>query len=180
MRYTVHKLFAAWDFEKEEQWLNEMSAKGLELVSIGWCKYIFKDGNKNEYKYRIELLENLPAHAESISYIRFLEDMGIEHIGSFFRWVYFRKKTQDGDFDIYSDIDSKIKHYRRISVFVGILGLANLMPAISNAINYFNNDFMRGFPIFILNGVVAVTLITGYFILLNKIIKLKKDKQLYE
>lgn len=54
------------------------------------------------------------------------------------------------------------------------------MPAISNAINYFNNDFMRGFPIFILNGVIAVTLITGYFILLKKIIKLKKDKNLYE
>lgn len=180
MRYTVNKVFLPWNFEKEEQWLNEMSAKGLQLVSIGWCKYIFEDGSKNEYKYRIELLENLPSHAESITYIRFLEDMGIEHIGSFFRWVYFRKKTQDGDFDLYSDIDSKIKHYRRISIFVGVLGLANAAPAITNGINYFNNDFMRNYPIFILNAVVAVVLIAGYFILLKKIIRLKKDKQLYE
>ena len=43
MRQTIHKLFWVWDFDKEEKWLNEMAAKGLSLVSVGFCKYEFSD-----------------------------------------------------------------------------------------------------------------------------------------
>ena len=32
MRKYVKKIFWAWEVEKEEHWLNEMSAKGLALV----------------------------------------------------------------------------------------------------------------------------------------------------
>ena len=32
MRKVIRKWFWAWNFEKEEEWLNEMSAKGLALV----------------------------------------------------------------------------------------------------------------------------------------------------
>ncbi|MBQ2899558.1 MAG: DUF2812 domain-containing protein, partial [Oscillospiraceae bacterium] len=32
MKKVIKKMFWAWDFEKEEKWLNEMSAKGLALV----------------------------------------------------------------------------------------------------------------------------------------------------
>ena len=42
MRQVIHKWFWAWEFEKEEQWLNEMSAKGLALVGIGYCRYEFE------------------------------------------------------------------------------------------------------------------------------------------
>ena len=42
MRQTIHKLFWAWEFDKEEKWLNEMAARGLCLVSIGFCKYEFR------------------------------------------------------------------------------------------------------------------------------------------
>ena len=36
MRKVIHKWFAAWNFDKEERWLNEMAAKGLGLVSVGF------------------------------------------------------------------------------------------------------------------------------------------------
>lgn len=72
MRFTKYKVLFAWDFEKEEKWLNEMSAKGMQLVGVGIFKYIFEEGNPGEYFYRIELLEELPTHPESISYIRFM------------------------------------------------------------------------------------------------------------
>ncbi len=51
MIHVVRKLF--WDFEKEEQWLNEMSAKGMALTHYSWCKYVFTDSPKNGI--RIEL-----------------------------------------------------------------------------------------------------------------------------
>ena len=37
MRRIIKKLFFVWDFDKEEKWLNEMAAKGLCLVSTGFC-----------------------------------------------------------------------------------------------------------------------------------------------
>ena len=35
-RKTIHKVYLAWDFKKEELWLNEMAAEGwaLELSLI--------------------------------------------------------------------------------------------------------------------------------------------------
>lgn len=52
MKHVVRKLF--WDYEKEENWLNEMSAKGLVLSKYSWYSYEFLETPKNEY-IRIEL-----------------------------------------------------------------------------------------------------------------------------
>ena len=99
MRKTVRKWFWVWDFDKEEQWLNEMAAKGLALVGTGFCRYDFEECVPGEYQVRLELLENQLQDAESQQYIRFLEETGVEQVGNYFRWVYFRKKTADGAFD---------------------------------------------------------------------------------
>ena len=59
MRTTMHKWFWIWDFDKEEQWLNQMAANGKALVHTGFCTYEFEDCTPGEYIYRLELLENL-------------------------------------------------------------------------------------------------------------------------
>lgn len=101
MKHIIRKVY--WDYENEEKWLNEMSAKGLQLESYTWCKYVFADGVPGEYIYRLELLENLATHPESIKYIQFLEENNVEHVASYMRWVYLRKKASDGEFQVYSD-----------------------------------------------------------------------------
>ena len=121
MRQCVHKWFWIWDFEKEEKWLNEMAAKGLLLVSVGFGKYIFEDCDPGTYTIRLEMLEHTPSHAESQQYIKFMEETGATYLGSLLRWVYFKKKTSEGVFDIYSDRDSRIKHLNRILTLNGVL-----------------------------------------------------------
>lgn len=71
-----------------------MSEKGLQLVSVGFCKYVFDEGAPGEYDVRLELLENWPMHPESTRYIKFIEDTGAEYLGSVMRWAYFRKKKR--------------------------------------------------------------------------------------
>lgn len=114
MKHIIRKPY--WNYEKEERWLNEMAAKGLALTNYSWCKYVFENTPKGEYIYRIVLLDNTITHPESQKYIEFIEETGAEFVSSYMRWVYFRKKATDGAFDIYSDIDSKIKHYKKINV----------------------------------------------------------------
>lgn len=130
MKHTVRKIFL--NYEKEEEWLNEMSAKGMALIYYSWCRYVFEETPNNEYIYRIELLEKSPTSAESIPYIRFLEESGVECVASVLNWVYLRKKSTEGAFDIYSDIESKIRYYKRINVFYNTATLLELIIGLSN------------------------------------------------
>jgi len=106
-----------WNYENEEKWLNEMAAKGWMLTDYTWCRYVFQEAPAGKYIYRIELLENVHSHPESQRYLRFLEEAGIEYVTHYIRWVYLRKKAVDGPFDLYTDLDSKIKRDLRIHYF---------------------------------------------------------------
>jgi hypothetical protein len=114
MKKIIHRLFFVWQFEKEEKWLNEMSQKGLQLEAVGFCRYQFTEGGPGEYIYRLEMLKHHPNSDEGRRYIESVEKTGAEHVGSLLRWVYFRKKAGSEGFDIFSDIDSRIKHLERI------------------------------------------------------------------
>ena len=37
MRTTIRKWFWAWEYDKEEKWLEEMAAKGQALVSARYA-----------------------------------------------------------------------------------------------------------------------------------------------
>ncbi|MBR5537703.1 MAG: DUF2812 domain-containing protein [Clostridia bacterium] len=135
MRKTIRKWFWVWDFDKEEQWLNDMAAQGLALVDVGFARYVFEECEPDAYQVRLELLENVPSHAESQQYIAFVEETGAEQVGRFCRWVYFRKKTADGPFDLYSDLASRIRHLRRIVTLILPISAVNLFIGIINVVN---------------------------------------------
>ena len=182
MKKVIHKLFFAWEFEKEERWLNEKTSKGLVLTYAGFGKYEFEEGLPGEYTIRLELLKHKPSHPESERYIRFIEETGAEHITSFSHWVYFRKKTTDGPFELYSDNSSKIKHLSRviwlllpISFFNIVIGCNNIYLAItkSSEISYIN---YLGF----INLTLAFFALWGCYKLYKKRKKLKQESNIFE
>jgi len=130
MKHVVRKAY--FNFEKEEEFLNEMSANGLALIDYSWCKYVFEDAPKGEYIYRLELLEHPVKHQQSQDYIRFMEETGAEFVVSYQRWVYFRKKAADGEFHIYTDNDSKVKHYKRIRLLFLFVFAVNFFAGLLN------------------------------------------------
>ena len=132
MRHTIRKWFWPWDFEKEEAWLSECAAKGLALVSVGWCRYDFEECTPGAYQVRLELLDNRPAHPESMQYLRFLEETGAEHVGSYMNWVYLRRPAELGAFDLFSDNASRVRHLGRILALVLPVTLMNVGIAIYN------------------------------------------------
>lgn len=156
MKKVIYKAFTVGGFEKEEQWLNEMAAKGLCLTEVGFCKYVFEEGIPGEYSYRLELLENLPSHPESQAYIHFMEETGVEQVATLFRWVYFRKKKTEGEFDLFSDLDSRIKHYTRINTFCYTLMLIQILPMLSNLTFHTNHEGSLNGWVGLLNAAVFV------------------------
>ncbi len=128
-RKTIKKLFFIWDFEKEETWLNEMAMNGWVLESVGFCSYHFVRCEPGEYAVRTEM------HAFDESYIQFMQDTGAEYVGRMLMWVYFRKKTADGPFDLFSDIDSRIAHLDKIGKVLTVIGAANMAIGVMNTFN---------------------------------------------
>lgn len=189
MKHVVYKYFSIGAYENEEKWLNEMSAKGMQLVDVSFgIRYVFEEGMNGEYIYRLELLENSPSNAESIEYLRFLEETGVEHIASYLRWVYLRKKATDGDFEIYSDNDSKIKHYKRICTFANVISILELVIAIICFLNAYNQYRLYIDESYYLPFIAGVILFLIIFIFIQIIIisirksmlKLKRQKKIRE
>lgn len=178
---VVRKFFL--DFEKEEKFLNDMSTKGYAMKKYTFGKYVFEETEKNEYKYRIEFLNNEVSHKDSKQYIAFLSEMGIECVASYWNWVYLRKK--DGDFDMYSDLDSRIKHYKKIRMYNLTIIILNLVIGL---LNQTAGQYLvrRGFPpiniyVSILPFTVVLLLLGFVFIPIElKINQLSKEKQIHE
>ncbi len=181
MKKVIYKLFFVWEFEKEEKWLNEMSAKGLHLDGVGFCKYIFEEGTPGGYQFKLEYLRRSSSHPESVQYIHFLEDTGAEHIGNLFNWAYFRKKSSEGVFDLYSDNESRIRHIKRINRMLLAVLFLNLYAVLYNCFIWATTGGISETKVFVfLNG--ACCILPGYaiFRLRQKILRMKKERLLYE
>lgn len=172
MKHKVTRLIL--DFEEEEKWLNEMSAKGFQFIGYGFPTYLFEDGRPGEYTYRIELLEHSPSNIESRQYIKFLEDTGAECVDTFYRWAYFRKKTADGPFDLYTDLDSRIKHYQRI------LRLLQLLIVCEVGIGLFVLNVSGSIPLVALIMIVIIMLVSKLKKNKSRIEKLKAEAAIHE
>lgn len=179
MRKVIHKWIWVWNFDKEEQWLNEMAAKGLVLTAVGFCRFEFEDCIPGEYKICLQFLENKFSGVENTKYIEFLEETGAEHVGTCNRWAYFRKKTSEGDFKLFSDNASRIRHLTKIISFIALLGGLNLYFGCFNLFIYFSqNSYIN--IIGLINILIALISALGLTRLFRKRKKLRSEQQIFE
>lgn len=165
-RKTIWKWFWVWEFEKEERWLNEMAAAGWVLAAVGWCRYVFERCEPGEYVVRLEMRGSEPL------YMDLMADTGAEYIGRVIQWIYFRRKSEYGPFDLFSDIDSRVQHLGKIARALKIVGLANLLIGALNAVN--------GAPIGVVNLVLATLLMYGLGRIQGKQEQLEQERVLHE
>lgn len=114
---TVHKFHWFWPFqdEQEERWLSAVASQGLHLVSVNeFGRYTFETGQPRDMVYRLDYRN--PAKIDREDYLRLFADAGWEHAGQWSSWQYFRRPVQPGEAaEIFTDVDSKIDKYRRVS-----------------------------------------------------------------
>ncbi len=165
-RRKVWKWFWVWDFEKEERWLNRMAMDGWVLTEVGFANYTFERCEPGEYIIRLQM------HKPDEEYLSFLEEIGAEYIGRMVQWIYFRRKSEEGPFELFSDAPSKIEHLNWIARTLLPLGIANLLIGIVNSLN--------GSPIGAVNVMLATLLMYGLGRIHGKIESLEKDRELQE
>ncbi|MBI9047147.1 MAG: DUF2812 domain-containing protein [Anaerolineaceae bacterium] len=134
MMTTINKFhwFWAWEDEKEEIWLREMSLKGWIFKSVSLPgNYIFEQGKPTDYVFRLDYFTN---RKELAAYLQIFEDSGWDYMREMNSWQYFRKlAVKDQVMEIFTDNDSKAKKYQRILIFLVIL-----LPIFLNTITIIN------------------------------------------
>jgi hypothetical protein len=114
-----------FDKDAEEKWLQEMSLNGWGFKKFFLGVYTFESCSPGEYQYQLDFLDNWKG--DKRNYSSFMEDVGIEVVGQWWRWVYLRKKTADGPFELYTDAESKIQLYRKIRDFFIVFSIIELI-----------------------------------------------------
>lgn len=72
-----------------------------------------------------------------------MNELDIDHVANINRWQYFRRKSSLGEFDIYSEIDSKINHYQRMNFIWIFLTLLFVLPVLFDVFELIISDFFE-------------------------------------
>lgn len=159
-----HKWFWAWQDEKEELWLTEMSNQGYHLIKPGFFgRYEFEQSDPKNYVYRLDFMASKTDQKDT--YLQFFTDAGWEYVGEFGSWQYFRILA-DGDTEpeIYTDVSSKIMKYQRI-----VMILVIFMPTYLVVLNV--NNLLDRDPTWLMIGIFTLWL-SIIFIFAFSIIKI--------
>lgn len=101
-----------FDKDKETRWLNDMADQGWAMNGFFAGFYRFEPCEKGKYTYQIDFGNEF--FSVSDDYREFMSDSDIEIIQSWGFWVFLRKLSSEGEFQLYTDVDSQIEHYKKI------------------------------------------------------------------
>jgi len=101
------------NFEKEEQWLNELASQGYLLVNKS-VRYEFQRGKPANANIKIDY-RVFKRWDDFEDYRALFEDSGWRHIAGTPKsgYQYFKQMDENSSDDIFSDVDSKAARYRR-------------------------------------------------------------------
>ena len=126
------KWFWPWQDDKEEAWLEQMSAQGLHLQRPARpTRYEFIQGQPQQYTYRLDFQDTMKTKSKEV-YLRLFADLGWEHLGTLGGWQYFRRPVQPGEpQELFTDPETKILKYKRFLSWFGLAFPAYLVVFVA-------------------------------------------------
>lgn len=123
------KKFALYfDKDKEIEWLNQMALDGYAMTGFFAGVYTFEPCEKGEWQYQIDIGNGF--FGVKKEYSDFMEEMGIEIVQCWGPWVILRRKAAEGEFELFSDVDSRIEQYKKILLMFKIVTGVELLVLI--------------------------------------------------
>lgn len=137
-----------FDKDEEQDWLNDYARQGWAMASFFAGVFTFVPCRPGEFIYQIDLVPGSGLRPDNYEdYAAFMHETGVEVLQRWGRWVYLRKRAEDGPFEVYTDIASRIALYRRIrGMFLWALSLICLcsVSAWNLLARYPGDLFVRG------------------------------------
>lgn len=162
-----------FDKDKEVTWLNEMAAKGWAMTSFGFCVYHFEPCRPGEYLYQIDFGDGMFSVSED--YREFMSEAGVEIVGVWGPYVFLRRKAEEGAFELYTDVESIMEHYKKIRTMfkIGFIleALCLIMEALAGLVGGNPMGWVAAFLI-----LVAMTVFIRQIVRINGIVAELKER----
>lgn len=172
----MNKSKVFFDIEKETKWLNSLAKQGYRLTGKSGFTYRFKTCEKGAYIYQVEKRKPFTSD-KNLDYIDFISNLDINTVAIQWGWFYFEKENDGKDFELFTDIQSKISHYKNLIFTLLIIGFFSLSILSSGVQGPYILNI--SFPLVANSLIVLVAAFTiiKYFI---KIHRLKKERFINE
>lgn len=152
-----------FDKDKEVMWLNEMAAKGWAMTSFGFCVYHFEPCRPGEYLYQIDFGDGMFSVSED--YREFMSEAGVEIVGVWGPYVFLRRKAEEGAFELYTDVESIMEHYKKIRTMFKIGFILETLCLIMEALA----GLVGGNP---LGWVAALLILVAMTVFIRQIVRI--------
>ena len=143
----VFKCYSIFQYEKEQEYLSQMHAKGWNLTKVKMPGILyFEKCEPEEVVYQLDYNQGGTENKEE--YVKMFEDCGWEHVLDFAEYCYFRKPVSkmQGKEEIFCDDDSRLDMMKRVirgRVFILIpLFLGVVVPNLLRSL--YDGDVYRG------------------------------------
>lgn len=149
---NMKKFRLYYDTEKEVKWLNEMSEQGWKLTSFFAGVYTFEECEPGKYLYQEDTTDKL--FQVSDEYRNFMSDAGIEIVQVWGPWVILCQEKDKGEFELYTDNESKIAHQKKILRIFKVVAILELICFFIEIYITLNGN----------NGAIIAAIIIGLFL----------------
>lgn len=162
-RVRSYKVYAAWEYEKEEKALDKASKEGLQLIKGGCFHSEFKRDNSVRYIYQLDYNTGIKDFER---YKDVFKEQGWEYINSTFNgWHYFRKpykeNMEESEMKIYTDTESlnemQNRWLRVMQVLAGTYAVMTIVYLINGATQSQSVLFIEG----LMFGLLSMTMGLG-------------------
>lgn len=143
-----------FDKDKETNWLNEMAREGYELKRFFMGVYHFKKGEPGRYCYQIDFARGFCSVNKE--YRGFMEEQNVEIVTCWGPWVILRKEAIGGEFQLYSDQESKIEHYSKICIMFKAVAILEILILLFETILMGDNFQAAGFAAIVILALAAL------------------------
>lgn len=119
----VFKWWWAWEYEKIENWLEDMEAGGMRMVEtkINGLYFYFERCKPGKARYCIDYQNKLTPN-----YITLVKDDGWELFQVGWGWYILRKEYEDERPDLYTDFESLIARNKSLLALVAVCTIVEL------------------------------------------------------
>ena len=107
---TKFKLY--FDKDEETKWLNQMAQEGWAMTGFFMGFYSFGKCEPGKYEYQIDFGDRFGT--VSNEYREFMRESDIEIVQNWGFWIILRRVASDQPFELYTDVDSALEHYKKI------------------------------------------------------------------
>ena len=162
-----------FDKDKETAWLNDMAAQGYAMTGYFPCFYRFEKCEPGKYTYQIDFGDKM--FAVDDNYREFMAENNVEIVCLWGYWIMLRKLTADGEFELYTDVDSSIEHYTKILKMFKVVTIIELICFMVEVLGAMNGAAI-GFWGMLLIGLIVIVCMRATLSTKRKIAELKERK----